>query len=90
MAIPHCPGQDMRFWKPKDIFDVRCPYCGAEIEFWKDDPLRYCPGCGETVSNPRIDLGCAKWCKYVKECQRLFGYTQMACLQLSRCETATR
>ncbi len=58
----------MRFWKPKDVFEVQCPYCGEKIEFWKDDPLRYCPGCGETVSNPRIDLSCAKWCQYAKEC----------------------
>jgi hypothetical protein len=68
MATPRCPGQDRRFWKPKDIFEVRCPFCDKEIEFWKDEPFRYCSGCGKRVSNPRIDLGCAKWCKFAKEC----------------------
>ena len=68
MAIPRCPGQDRRFWKPKDIFEIRCPYCDKEIEFWKDEPFRYCSGCGKRVNNSRIDLGCAQWCKFAKEC----------------------
>jgi len=59
---------DVRFWKPKDIFDLRCPHCGTTIEFWKDDPKRTCSGCGKVVSNPHIDLGCAKWCQYAEEC----------------------
>lgn len=66
--MPRCPGQDMRYWKPEDIFDVACFSCGANIEFWKDEPFRICKGCGKEVRNPRIDLGCAKWCKYADEC----------------------
>lgn len=68
MTIPRCPGQDRRFWTPKDIFDISCPHCGWEVEFFKDDPVRVCPGCGRDVRNPRIDLGCAKWCKFAEEC----------------------
>lgn len=68
MAVFHCPGQDRRFWKPGDIFDAPCPHCGAAIEFWKDEARYKCKGCGETVMNPKLDLGCAKWCKYAKEC----------------------
>ncbi len=68
MAVHRCPGMDVRFWKPKDIFDLRCPHCGKNIEFWKDDPSRTCAGCGKVVSNPHIDLGCAKWCRYAEEC----------------------
>lgn len=68
MGMHRCPGQDIQFWKLKDIFEVQCPYCSQKIEFWKDDPFRSCPGCGERVSNPRIDLSCAKWCKYAEEC----------------------
>ena len=30
----------MRYWKPEDIFTAPCPHCGAEIEFWKDEPVR--------------------------------------------------
>lgn len=63
-----CPGQDSRYWKPEDIFAVECPACGRELEFFKDEPFRTCPQCGGEVRNPRIDLGCAKWCKYAREC----------------------
>jgi len=58
----------MRYWTAEDIFDVECPYCDAEIEFWKDEPVRLCSKCGVEVRNPRIDLGCAKWCKFAEEC----------------------
>jgi hypothetical protein len=58
----------MRYWTPKDIFDVPCVHCGTAIEFWKDEPNRTCPGCGGDVRNPRIDPGCAEWCKYAPEC----------------------
>ncbi|MCK4763436.1 MAG: hypothetical protein KAW12_14650 [Candidatus Aminicenantes bacterium] len=68
MSRPRCPGQDQRYWKPGDIFDVKCPNCGTEIEFWKDEPRHYCPGCEKPVRNPKIDTGCAEWCKYADEC----------------------
>ena len=68
MAVPKCPGQDLRFWKPEDIFEAPCPHCGTGIEFWKDDPARTCSGCGQRVKNPKIDTGCAEWCKYAEEC----------------------
>jgi len=68
MAVFHCPGQDKRFWKPTDIFEAPCPHCGMLIEFWKDEPRQKCRGCGDTVVNPKFDLGCAKWCQYAKEC----------------------
>jgi hypothetical protein len=58
----------MRFWKPGDIFTVNCPRCGGEIEFFKDEPVRPCPSCKAETRNPKIDLGCAKWCKFAKEC----------------------
>jgi len=63
-----CPGQDMRYWKAEDIFDVVCSSCGNIIEFWKDEPMRICSSCQKEVRNPRIDLGCAKWCKFADEC----------------------
>lgn len=68
MAERRCPGQDLSKWKPGDIFDVQCPWCRHEIEFWKDEPFRLCPGCQQEVRNPRIDLGCAKWCKSATQC----------------------
>ena len=65
---PRCPGQDMRFWKPEDIFTMKCQHCGNEMEFWKDEPFLLCRKCGTEVKNPRIDLGCAKWCKFADQC----------------------
>lgn len=66
--MPKCPGQDQRYWKPGDIFDINCPQCAAPIEFWKDDPKLKCPKCKKLIANPKLDLGCAEWCKYAKEC----------------------
>ena len=69
MAEPFvCPGQDKRYLKPDDLFEVACRRCGRMIEFWKDDPYRDCRKCGERVKNPKLDLGCAQWCKFAPEC----------------------
>jgi len=63
-----CPGQDQRFWKPEDIFEVQCSGCGKAVEFFKDEPKLKCRGCGQIVVNPKIDLGCAEWCQYAEQC----------------------
>jgi hypothetical protein len=63
-----CPGQDTRYWRPDDIFNVPCASCGASIEFFKDDAARRCPKCGTRVRNPRLSMGCAQWCSHAKEC----------------------
>ncbi len=63
-----CPGQDRRYWKPEDIFDVSCPRCGKKIKFFKDDVRRWCKSCGAHVTNPRIDFGCVEWCTYAEQC----------------------
>jgi len=63
-----CPGQDQRFWKPEDIFEVRCPDCGQLVEFFKDEPKLKCRKCSRMVVNPKIDLGCAEWCQYAEQC----------------------
>lgn len=63
-----CPGQDTRFWRPGDIFDVTCGNCGLEVEFFKDEGSRRCPKCSSRIKNPRLALGCAQWCEHAKEC----------------------
>jgi HD superfamily phosphodiesterase len=63
-----CPGQDQRFWKPEDIFEVQCPGCGGAVEFFKDEPKLKCHECKQMVVNPKIDLGCAEWCQYAEQC----------------------
>ncbi len=63
-----CPGQDTRFWKPEDIFELQCSHCGNTVEFFKNDGFRRCDHCGSRVVNPNISIGCALWCKQAKEC----------------------
>jgi hypothetical protein len=62
-----CPGQDMRFWKPGDIFETQCPKCGKKVEFFKDEVMRKCR-CGHEVVNPKMNFGCAAWCQYADQC----------------------
>lgn len=63
-----CPGQDTRYWKPGDIFEVDCPRCGSKLEFFKDESARRCRSCQTMVANPRMDFGCAAYCKYAEQC----------------------
>ncbi|MBN2123445.1 MAG: HD domain-containing protein [Deltaproteobacteria bacterium] len=63
-----CPGQDSRYWKPGAIFESRCPQCGNEVEFFKDDTTRRCRKCGHRFLNPAMDFGCASYCKFAEQC----------------------
>lgn len=68
MTQSRCPGTDMRYWKPDDISYQKCPSCGVEVEIWKDEPVRLCQKCKQEVRNAKLDLSCAKWCLYAKDC----------------------
>ena len=63
-----CPGQDTRYWKAGAIFEVKCPKCGNEVEFFKDDSTRLCKKCGHRFLNPDLDFGCASYCQYAEQC----------------------
>jgi len=63
-----CPGQDTQYWNDDAIFDAPCPECGRTVEFFKDDTTRKCPGCGHRFLNPRMDFGCAAYCRYAEQC----------------------
>lgn len=67
-SVMKCPGQDTRYWKPGDIFEAACPSCGALVEFFKDESTRRCKNCGQLAVNPKMDFGCAAYCKYAEEC----------------------
>jgi len=69
MSPMQCPGQDKRYWRPEDIAEHPCPHCGTVIEFWKDDASLRCPGCGQRMTNPRFDDGCAAWCSHAERCR---------------------
>ena len=63
-----CPGQDTRYWKPDDVFDVPCPACGIQVEFFRTDTMRQCSNCHYRFRNPRLALGCAQWCPHAALC----------------------
>jgi len=63
-----CPGQDSRYWKAGAIFDAKCPKCGHDVEFFKDDTTRLCKNCGHRFLNPNLDFGCASYCQYAEQC----------------------
>jgi len=65
-----CPGQDTGFWDADAIFETRCPSCGQSVEFFKDESMRRCRGCGRKILNPRTDLGCASYCRFADQCLR--------------------
>jgi len=66
--VSKCPGQDTQFWGPRDIYSIVCPKCGKPVEFFKDDIRRRCQKCGHLFLNPKLDLGCSKWCQYAEQC----------------------
>lgn len=63
-----CPGQDSRYWQPGAIFEVQCPECGHTVEFFKDESTRKCRQCGYKFLNPKMDFGCASYCKFASQC----------------------
>jgi len=63
-----CPGQDSRYWKPDAIFSVPCPICDKPVEFFRDEATRRCKNCGHKMVNPKMDFGCAAYCKFAEQC----------------------
>ena len=63
-----CPGQDSRYWRPGAIYNEKCPKCGSNVEFFKDDTARKCDQCGHRFANPKMDFGCASYCEFAEQC----------------------
>lgn len=47
-----CPREDPQNLRQGDIFEIKCPECGADVEFWKGDFSAVCPKCHTKVENP--------------------------------------
>ena len=58
----------MQYWESDAIFEVNCPECDHPVEFYKDDTTRKCGQCDHRFVNPRMDFGCAAYCKYAEQC----------------------
>jgi len=63
-----CPGQDTQYWNEEAIFETECPECGHPMEFFKDDATRRCAHCHKKIVNPKMDFGCASYCKFAEQC----------------------
>jgi HD superfamily phosphohydrolase YqeK len=63
-----CPGQDTQYWNQDSIFETTCPDCGHPMEFFKDDATRRCGNCKKKIVNPKMDFGCAAYCKFAEQC----------------------
>jgi DNA-directed RNA polymerase subunit RPC12/RpoP len=59
----HCPGRE----KNLKVRCIKCPKCGAEVEFFSDEPKRRCPECKKEVFYTQKD-SCIYWCKMAKDC----------------------
>jgi len=60
-----CPGA-INFREVRPDY-INCPFCGAEMEIWSDEPLAKCPACGREVTQSR-GASCIDWCTYAREC----------------------
>ena len=63
-----CPGQDTQYWSEDAIFETTCPECDHPMEFFKDDATRRCGNCKKKIVNPKMDFGCASYCKFAEQC----------------------
>ena len=63
-----CPGQDTQYWQAGAIFETKCPECQQMVEFFKDDTTRKCGNCGHRFVNPKLDFGCAAYCRFAEQC----------------------
>ena len=63
-----CPGQDTKYWDSTAIYEEPCPDCSTPVEFFKDDTARKCTKCGKHFINPKLDFGCASYCRFASKC----------------------
>ncbi len=60
-----CPGsKEIKQPKPEDI---KCRYCGGDVEVWSDETEVKCRHCGKMNSRV-VGPTCIEWCAFAKEC----------------------
>jgi len=60
-----CPGSQ-KFSQPQ-ADNIKCPFCGKDVEIWSDEPKATCSSCGKDILREE-GATCLDWCKYAKEC----------------------
>ena len=60
-----CPGsKDIKQPRPEDI---KCRFCGSDVEIWTDESETNCKKCGK-MNSRLIGPTCLDWCAFAKEC----------------------
>jgi len=72
--MAECPGSE-RFRKPTPEF-FNCPFCDTEVEIWTDEVKAKCPGCGQVVSQDRLQ-GCIDYCEQARACLGELRYQRL-------------
>jgi len=63
--IFECPGS--KLFKQPEPKDVKCAFCGSEVEIWTDEVKAKCPCCKKYVTG-QVTQSCFDWCKHAREC----------------------
>jgi hypothetical protein len=64
-----CPGRDGTRELASAM--VHCPFCGRDVEFFSDEPTRWCK-CGHRLVREE-GLQCAEWCPAAEQCLGAIG-----------------
>ena len=55
MSTNRCSRDDpLKAMNVNNVFEVKCPRCGEDVEFIGDEKSVRCDGCSERVPNPRL------------------------------------
>lgn len=60
-----CPGA--KGFRQPEPQNIKCAFCGSEIEIWSDETKASCPKCRKITYRDQKP-GCIEWCKHAKEC----------------------
>jgi len=60
-----CPGA--RGFRQPEPENIRCMFCGKEVEIWSDETKVLCPGCKKFILRDQKP-SCIEWCSHAKEC----------------------